>query len=116
MQAVIFYALITFFSIYGIFAFILFITDFFFDNKYLKEKTIYTIFCVKNEICKIENIVKTIIFKAYKNDVGLLDQRIIIIDLGSNDGTYELLKKLEKSEKTILVYKIEEIPKLLENL
>ena len=116
MQAILFYALITFFSVYGIFSFIFFIADFYFDNKYLKDVTMYTGFAVKNEACKIESIVKAMLFKLYKNDVGISDQRLVVIDLDSDDGTYESLKRLSKSEKPVFVYRREEIPKILENL
>lgn len=116
MKDVLFYSLVTFFSVYGIFSFFFFIADFFLDNKYLKEKTIYTIFSVKNEVCRIENIVRSMLFKIYKNDIGMSDQKIIIVDLGSDDGTYQILKKLQKDEKLVLVYKREEIAEILEKL
>lgn len=116
MQAILFYSLITFFSVYGIFSFLFFIIDFYFDNRYLRDTTVYTGFTVNNQACKIENIVKAMLFKLYKNDVGISDQKLIIVDLDSDDGTYECLKRLSKSEKLILVYKREEIPKIMEDL
>ena len=64
---------------------------------------------VKDEICKIEGMVSSLLFKLFKNDIGIANQKIIILDSGSNDGTFDLLKSISQNENSVLVLKNEEL-------
>ena len=114
MADIIFYSIAIFFSSFGIISFCMFAIDFFYESRYLKNKEVYTVFVAKNEICSIENIARAIAFKAQKNCSGVCDSKIIAIDDGSCDGTYGILKRMEKSEKKICVLRKKDIIKLLE--
>lgn len=115
MLDVIFYSIAIFFSSFGIISFFMFAIDFFYETKYLKNKDIYTVFIAKNEICSIENVARAITFKAQKSCSGVCDSKIIVIDDESNDGTYGILKRMEKSEKKIRVLRKKDIIKLLDD-
>ncbi len=116
MGELFFYGCLTFFSAYGIFSLLFFLKDFFLEKKHLKGKCLYSLLLVKNEACRAEDMVKTLLFKAFKNDTGLCDRKIIVVDTGSRDTTYETLYKLFEKESDVLVLRQEEFLKKLENL
>ena len=116
MKDLILYSVITFFSIYGFISFWFFIIDFFFEIKYLKNKDFYIFINVKNEACKIESMVKGLLFKVFKNDIGIANQKIIILDSGSTDGTFDMLSLISETEKSVLVFKKEEMINFLNKI
>ena len=116
MRDLLFYSMLTFFSIYGFLSFAFFIADFIFESFFLKDRKIYMLVAVKNEVCKIENITRGLLFKIFKNDVGISEQRLIVLDLGSDDGTLDTLKKLSNNESGFSVYQKEELMKKLDIL
>ena len=85
-----------------------------YETKYLKNKKIYTVVEVKNEACYMENVVKAVISKVEKSYFGTYDHNIVFVDNNSNDGTYSVLKSIEKNEGEIKAFKWEEIIKKLE--
>lgn len=116
MGELLFYGCLTFFSAYGIFCFLFFLSDFFSEKKHLKGKCLYSLLFVKDEACRVEEMVKTLLFKDFKNDTGLCDRKIIVVDRGSLDATYNTLCHLFQKEPDVLVFKQEEFLKKLENL
>ena len=116
MGNLILYSVLTFFSIYGFLSCIFFFIDFFYEMKYLKNKDIYIFIKVKNEACKIEGMLRGLMFKVFKNDVGITNQKIIVLDSGSVDGTFSLLEKLSENENSILVFKKEEMASFIEKI
>lgn len=117
MENVIFYVLTVFFTGFGMLSFFMYIIDFFYETKYLKNKTVYTFFVAKNEVGTIENVTRGIIFKIKKANSGICDHKIFVVDDDSTDGTYGILKHISKAEKTISVVKSnEEIKKLINNV
>lgn len=116
MGELFFYGLVTFFSAYGVFSFFFFLSDFISEKKYLKDKCLYSVLFVKDEACRIEQMVKTLIFKVFKNDTGLCDRKVIVVDQGSLDATYQTLSALFKDERNVLVFKREDFLEKLENL
>ena len=109
MKDIVLYSILTFFSIYGFLAFLFFIIDFYFEIKYLKERDFYIFIKVKNEACKIEGILNSLLFKVFKNDIGIAGLKIIICDAGSDDGTYNILKSISEKEASVLITKKEEL-------
>ncbi len=113
MGDIVFYSLAVFFSTFGIISFCIFITDFFYETKYLKDKDIYTVFFSKDEVCAIENIARAVVFKTQKICSGMCNHRVIAIDENSTDGTYGILKRMEKCEGKIVVLRKKDMEKLL---
>ena len=116
MRSLILYSVLTFFSIYGFLSFLFFIIDFIFEIRYLKNRSFYILLKVKDEVCKIESMVNGLLFKLWKNDIGIANQRIIIVDSGSNDDTLTLLDGISENESSILVFKKEEMLNFLEKI
>ena len=116
MGELIFWGLLTFFSAYGVFSFFFFLSDFWTEKKYLKDKCLYSVLLVKDEVCRAEQMVKALLFKAFKNDTGLCKRKIIVGDRGSSDATYQTLSALFEAERNVLVFKQDEILEKLENL
>lgn len=115
MSNIIFYALTVFFTGFGMISFFMYVIDFFYETKYLKNKKIYTFFVAKNEACAIENITRGIIFKMRKADSGICDHKIFVVDDNSTDGTYNILKKISEREKSIDVIKNDDCIKTVIN-
>ena len=75
------------------------------DLKILKGRTIYTLVGVKNDEEKIEGIARALMFKMMACDSGASDYGIIFMDMGSEDKTEEIIRKLEKDNMPVsLVY------------
>lgn len=110
------YAFLTFFSAYGVFSLMFFLIDFIRERKYLRGKTLYTMVVVKNEACNVENIVKSLQFKVFKNDVGLCNHRIFVVDNASSDGTFYLAEKLFGKENDIKIIKMDKLSEKLEKI
>ena len=99
----IFFTIVSFFSVYGFVQVIIYILDFIYDTRILKDKVIYTVVAVKNEENRVEAIAKAMLLKALKNDSGVADNKVVIVDIGSTDNTPEILKLIEEDKKGILV-------------
>lgn len=111
MGSILIYALIVFFISFGIISFFNFIVDFIYETKFLRNKTLYTVVGMENEACASENIVRAVKFKVEKSFSGVCDNKIIFIDKGSHDTTFETLKHIEGHNGGIMVLKSEEIHK-----
>ena len=116
MSDLILYSVLTFFSVYGFISFSFFIVDFFYELKYLKDKELYIMMIVKNEACKIESVLKSLLFKVFKNDVGIASQKVILADCDSTDGTLNILKKIAENEKSLIVLKKGEIENFFDKI
>jgi len=110
----IFYILVSFFAIYGFVQVVIYIMDFIYDVKVLKDKIIYTVVAVKDEEETVESVAKSLLIKSLKNDSGVADNRVVIIDMGSEDKTVEMLKLMEAEKKGLNVLSKEELYKELE--
>ncbi len=113
MGDIIIYSIAIFFSSFGIISFFIFVIDFFYETKYLRNKDIYTVFMTKNEVCSIENVARAIVFKTQKNCSGMCNHKIIAVDEDSSDGTYGILKKMEICEKKIVVIRKKDMEKMM---
>ena len=110
----VFYTLISFLSVYGLVELIIYIIDFVYDVKTLKDKVIYTVVAVKDEEERIENIVRTLLVKTLKNGSGVADHRLLVVDMGSEDNTYKMLKMMEEDKNGLISMKYDELLKELE--
>lgn len=110
----IFYTLVSFFAVYGFVQVVIYIVDFTYDIKTLNDKVIYTVVAVKNEEMRIEQIAKSLLIKSLKNDSGVADNKVVIVDFDSSDRTAEILKLMENDKKGISVMKKEELMEELE--
>lgn len=116
MGEVLFYGCLTFFSAYGIVSFLFFWKDFLLEKKYLRGKCLYSLVFLKEDAYRAEGLAKALLFKVFKNDCGLCDRKVILVDQGSKDGTFSALFNLFLNERDVLVLKEEEISKKLEDL
>lgn len=110
----IFYTFVSFFAIYGFVQVVIYIFDFVCDIRTLNDKVIYTVVAVKNEEEKVEGIARAILLKSLKNDSGVADNRIVMLDFDSDDQTKKILKKIENEKKGLTVLSKEEFIKELE--
>ena len=108
MGELLLYVFMTFFSAYGIFSFLFFLKDFFMERKYLRGKCLYSVVFVKDEACHAELMADALLFKLLKNDTGLCERKIVIVDMGSSDCTYETLQAVFANEKSVIVLKEDE--------
>lgn len=108
------YACLLFFSTYGIFSLAFFLRDFFLEKKYLQGKCIYTLLPVGEEDVYPEEMVRTLLFKNYKNDVGICGCKIIAVTDGEDDCNFKRIKKIFEGETEVLVCKREEVLNYLE--
>ena len=114
MGSVLIYAFIVFFISFGIISFFNFMVDFIYETKFLRNKTLYTVVEMQNEACASENIVRAVKFKVEKSFSGVCDNKIIFVDKGSKDATFETLKHIESHNGGIMAIKSEEIHKKAE--
>ena len=112
---VVFYFLLSFFSVYGLISLVLYFRNLFSDMGVMKGKTIFNVVALKNEEDKAEGIVKSLLFKAMAADSGISDTRVIAIDLGSTDNTLEILKRMEKNYSGISLMNINELSGIIES-
>lgn len=75
-------------------------------NSIYKGKKEYLIILVKNEEKNIEWTIRKILIKIKMENIKNIE-KIIIIDLGSNDNTKEILEKIEKDYAIIKFVDIE---------
>ena len=68
--------------------------------KRLKLKNVSLITTVLNEVENIDEFIKSVIKQS------VLPEEFIIVDGGSTDGTYEILKKYARKYKWIKVYQV----------
>lgn len=111
---VVFYFLLSFFSVYGLISFILYFRTLFSDMGIMKGKTVFNVVALKNEEEKAEGILKSLLFKAIASDSGISDTRVIAVDLGSTDNTAQIVKKMEKSYPGISLMNINELSENIE--
>lgn len=83
-------------------------------NNKLKCDGIYFIIAVKNQEEKIEGFMRSILFRVLcgKEEID----NIIVADLGSSDGTKEILQKLEKDYKFINLMDWDTCKDLVDNM
>lgn len=110
-MSIIGYAFLCFFCVYGFIQMVFYIMDIVYESKPFQNKKIYTVVLVKNEEKTIENTAKSLLWKAVKNDTGIADREITIIDMGSADKTVEIVKAMERDEKGIRLRTMEEFVK-----
>ena len=108
------YAVLCFFCVYGFIQMAFYIIDIAYETKQFKDKKIYTVVFVKNEEQTVENMAKSLLWKAVKNDTGIADSEITLIDLGSTDRTVEIIKAMEREDKGIRLRTMEEFAKSAE--
>ena len=94
-------SVISFFAICGFVSVGLYLCQLLGDMKVMKGKTVFTVVAVKNEEERIEGIARNLILKSVCSDSGLSDNRIIIVDEGSDDNTAEIAQRLEKDGKGV---------------
>ncbi len=116
MGELIFYTCLIFFSAYGVFSLLFFLTDFFYEKQYLKGKTLCTLLYVKDDICAAENMVKSLLFKDFKNDTGLCDRKIFVVSDTECDATYRALCFAFCEEPQVAVVKPSQLLQKIENL
>ena len=110
-MSIIGYAFLCFFCVYGFIQMVFYIMDIVYESKPFQNKKIYTVVFVKNEEKTIENTAKSLLWKAVKNDTGIADREITIIDMGFADKTVEIVKAMERDEKGIRLRTMEEFVK-----
>ena len=110
----VFYTLVSFFAMYGFVQVIIYIFDFVYDIKNLNDKVIYTVVAVKNEEKRAEGIARAILMKSLKNDSGVADNKVVMLDFDSQDDTNIILKKIEQEKKGLTVLNVNEFIKELE--
>lgn len=111
---VLFYFLLSFFSVYGLISFLLYFRGLFSDMGIMKGKTVFNVVALKNEEEKAEGIIKSLLFKAMASDSGVSDTRVIAVDLGSSDNTAEIIKRMEKTYPGITLMNISELSENIE--
>ncbi|MBE7020573.1 MAG: glycosyltransferase [Ruminococcaceae bacterium] len=101
-------ALVCFFSVYGFVMLFINIRSYIDDKSILKDKTVYTVIAVKNEENSIERVVDSLLMKLLKDDNGAYRNRLAVIDLGSEDNTLGILKKMEEDRQPLFVYDMDD--------
>lgn len=114
-MSIIGYAFLCFFCVYGFIQMVFYVMDIVYESKPFKNKKIYTVVFVKNEETTIENMAKSLLWKAVKNDTGIADSEITIVDMGSSDRTVEIVKAMQREEKGIRLRTVEELAEHAEN-
>ncbi len=102
------YALVCFFCVYGFLQMTFYILDLILETRQLKHKKIYTVVFVKNEEDTIESTIRALLWKAVRNDNGVSDREITVIDMGSSDETVTLIKALERESSAVRLRTLEE--------
>lgn len=94
MVAIIIKTLLTFFSVYGIFHFVKDIYTEFVAKNNFASNDIAVVIKVMNAAESLESTVRTIILKCLTNSYGGYIPDIIIVDMGSDDDTEMISKRL----------------------
>ena len=100
-------------AIYGLFEIIKNIVYIFTYTKFQSDG-IYLIIAVKNQEEKIEGFMRSILFRVLYGKEEI--DNIIVADLGSSDGTKEILQKLEKDYKFINLMDWDTCKDLVDNM
>lgn len=108
------YTFISFFAVYGFIQIVIYTYDFFLDCKRLKNKVIYTVVALKDEEENAEMIARAMLLKTFKNDSGIADNKLIMVDMESEDNTKAILKRMEMEGKGLIVMDKEELIKEIE--
>lgn len=95
---------LSFFAVYGIVQTVINIFAYVGDWKVLKNKTVYTVVAVKNEEDKVEGIANALLLKAFKDDMGVGDNRVVIVDMGSTDKTKDILELLKTDKRGLNIF------------
>lgn len=116
MGNILLYTAIVFFISFGIISFINFITDFVYETKYLKDKTVCTVVGIKDDEGTVENIVRAVLFKEEKSWSGVCRRKVVFVSESEDKTAYKILKRLEKSDGKITVSKKADLLKNLDFL
>lgn len=108
MAEAFFWFFLSFFSIYGLLSIIAYICNLISDVRIMRGKTVFTVIAVKNEEEKIEGIINSLLLKVKAADSGISDQRIIAVDMGSTDGTADIVKRMERENRGVSLMSAEE--------
>ncbi len=102
------------FAVFGVWhIFCLYISDLFSENKKTSVSP-SLVFTVKNCRGDIEFILRSFIWKHYLNSSDSEIPAISVVDLGSDDGTALILKKLEREYDFLNVYDKQSYIKMIE--
>lgn len=113
MGSVLLCSAVIFFISFGVINFFLFLVDFVYETKYLKNKKVYTIVPLEKEDYNVEELFRAVKFKVERGSSGVMDNEIIFVDKNDNNATYEALKRLTERDDGIKVLKSEEMLKKL---
>ncbi len=114
MSQVVFYSLVSFLSICGFFAVFIYLRLLFDDLRVLKGRTVYTVVGVKNDEKRIEGIARALVFRAMTCDSGISDSRVVFVDVGSEDETARIIKRLENDNKPVSLLSEEDFKNSIE--
>lgn len=107
---------LSFFAIYGLVQTILNIFTYIGERKVLKGKKVYTVAFVKNDGEKIEGIANSLLLKVLRDDNGAYDNRVGIVDLGSTDNSFQILKILKQDKPHLNIYTKDEFLKEIDKI
>lgn len=108
-EMIVFYFFLSFLSIYGLISVISYIRNLFSDIKVMRGKTVFTVVALKDEEEQVEGIINSLLIKANASDSGVSDQRIIAVDMGSTDGTADIVRRMEREKKGVTLMNINEL-------
>ena len=84
-------------------------------NGGLKADGIYLIVAVKNQENKIEGFLRTLLFRILYGKEENINE-ILVTDLGSNDDTTEIVKKIEEDYNIIKVVDWKQCKDIVDNI
>ncbi len=112
MESYILNAIIWTLAFYGLFEIIKTIIYFYTYPKISKEEGTYVIIAVKNAEEYIEGFLRSIIFRILYGKEEYIKQ-ILIVDLGSEDSTRNIIKKMELDYECIKIIDKEKLDKII---
>lgn len=101
IPGIIFYSAVTFLSVCGLFSILIYLRLLFDDFSVLKGRTVYTVVGVKNDEKSAEGIARALLFKSIVCDSGICDSRVVLVDMGSEDKTEDIIRRMEKENSTV---------------
>ena len=94
MYAIVFKTIITFLAVYAVLDIVIRIGDIFFDGGKDSSERVFIVVKVLNREKNLEYIIRGIIWKALNNAKGGNLPNVLIVDMGSDDETSTIAKKL----------------------